>query len=385
MGSFKNFKEYLDTRKNLQEKPTVDAVADTGPSPKGKKGEPKETTPKKHKQVEEGKADGLVGKPVIDPVADTGPSPKKMDQKQTTPKKHKQVKEGEELAGKPTIELVADYKGNASPKPAGQKTVEDGKPDGSKDDELGEKGNKDLIYKPETKSGSVDKWEKIPGFDTTTKGAKEPQMTKTEAFLAKTKDMSLKEFTEYMLKECGCQMADEAGEDELPMVNAYSAGKFHPYPPEAIKYVVVLGNKNERVMENLVHEMKRSGALGKLLKAALGHSESFDELAGLMDHNDDGPQHARSLARAMNSGYSKFLEEQSGLYESVAPPVGFEDDDMGEDGAEQPSEEQPAEEAPKDNVEEQPQKKLKRKFADDHLLGAMAGYSHMREKMKSFI
>lgn len=376
--SFHNFKEYLNNRKKLQEKPVVDQSADTGPTPSTKKGEPKETTPKQQKQVEGSKE--LAGKPKIDASGDTGPAPKKMDKKEFTPKKHQQVKENDDnLAGKPNTELVADYTKKSSP-PVGQKGVMDTKPAGSKDDELGGKGDKELVYEPKTKVNSVDKWEKLPTFE------------KTDAFLDKTKGMSLKEFTGYMLKECGCE---DMGGDDLPMVTSYSAGKFHPYPPEAIKYVVVLGNKNERVMDNLVHEIKNIGGLGKLLKAILGHEESYGELSNLLDDGENGPQHARMLVKSMNDGYSKFMSDQDGLYESVAPPFGFEDeesdeepmnDDMdSDDQTMNQDKEQESDEDHHDMEKVEKKRKLKKKFHADNLLDAMQGYSWIREKMQGYV
>ena len=49
-------------------------------------------------------------------------------------------------------------------------------------------------------------------------------------------NMSAKEFASHMLEACSCEM----GDDELPTVTSYAAGKFHPHPPEVIKYITVL-------------------------------------------------------------------------------------------------------------------------------------------------
>ena len=57
----------------------------------------------------------------------------------------------------------------------------------------------------------------------------EPKVeTKTENFLNKTKDMSISEFTKYMLKECGCGQVQ--GED-LPYVTASAEGPLHRSSP----------------------------------------------------------------------------------------------------------------------------------------------------------
>jgi hypothetical protein len=259
--------------------------------------------------------------------------------------------------------------------------------------------------------------------------------TKTEQFIDKTKDMSITEFTAYMLKECGCQAAQMEDEDTLPMVTAYATGKFHPHPPEAIRYVVALAKANPRIMDNLIHEMKRAGALDSLLGTTMDHPETFDHLTDILSDDEDGPKHSRAFARSMDDKFSQFQDEQDDMYESVGPPFGMgyndeeeedddqspspalgddeedqqspspEDDDnlggdeegedeMGpeddEEGLPDPAEDPaysdgpPAPEQGPDQTPEESPRKLKKKFAHDHLIGAMSEYPHMREKMKGF-
>jgi hypothetical protein len=274
-------------------------------------------------------------------------------------------------------------------------------------------------------------------------GVKTWPRTKTEEFIDKTKDMSISEFTQYMLKECGCQSGmdeDGGGDDALPMVTAYTTGKFHPHPPEAIKYVVALAKANPRVMDSLIHEMKRAGALDGMLGSTLDHPESFDHLTDLLGDDEEGPRRSKNLVRSMDDKFSKFQEEQEGMYESVAPPYGIHDDD-DEEGDQSPHPTDPAidggdeegmdspdvggddEELPDDDEmgpegdlpdpgatgeegldgedgeepegppeqdgtppappEDQP-RRLKKKFPHDHLIDAMGEYDHMRDKMKRY-
>ena len=109
-------------------------------------------------------------------------------------------------------------------------------------------GDKRLVYTPDTKTGDSPH---VPGGKSA--GGWENK-TKTEQFIDQTKNMTFSEFTQHMLKEGGFEP-----DDDLPTVTSYSTGKFHPYPPEAIKYVVVLADKNDRVLENLIHGMKDRG------------------------------------------------------------------------------------------------------------------------------
>jgi len=177
---------------------------------------------------------------------------------------------------------------------------------------------------------------------------------KTEAFIKKTKDMDIKEFTEYMIETCGCGVEPQqlGDEDSIPMVTSYAAGKFHPHPPEAIKYVVVLANKNDRVLESLIQELKRGGGMKKLVKALMDdHPETYDNFTDLLDDDEAGDQRANAMAKSMSEKLKTFTDMMG---ESVVPPFGFEDED-GEDSDESEDEEMEAPEdgeGPEDGTEE---------------------------------
>ena len=153
--------------------------------------------------------------------------------------------------------------------------------------------------------------------------------TKTEHFLNKTKNMSLSEFTKYMLDECGCGAVND---EEIPYVTAYTTGKFQPHPPEAIKYVVVLANKNDNVLDNVVHEIKNAGMLGKLMKILMSNPEAYEELTNLFGDATEGPNRCKMFAKSMNGSLERFVKDQDSMYESVSKSIGFEDEmDMEDD------------------------------------------------------
>ena len=281
-------------------------------------------------------------------------------------------------------------------------------------------GDKRLVYNPSLKGGSsknINGGKELSGWD---------KKTKTEQFINKTKDMSFQEFTTYMrgLTEIA------GGAEDLPMVTAYTAGKFHPHPPEAMQYVVSLASKNDRILEQLIYAMKKQGMLGKLLKTMMEHPETSDELTKLLGDEADGPRHCRGLARAMHKQHTDFLDKQNSMYESVAPPFGEDDDEYeapegegeageldekpgegGEEGApegeEQPEgeegqpeeeegqpeeeEEQPDDEVPPEDEEGKDQpppqekpRKLKKKFSHHNLLDALSNFEHMRDAMRAY-
>jgi hypothetical protein len=247
-------------------------------------------------------------------------------------------------------------------------------------------------------------------------GVKTWPKTKTEQFIDATETMSISEFTAYMLKECGMGLGMDEGGETLPMVTAYATGKFHPHPPEAIKYVVALAKANPRIMDSLIHEIKRSGAMSDMLDSSMDHPETFDHLTDLFGDEEEGPQRSRSLARSMDDKVAKFQDEHDGMHENVAPPFGGFDDDEDDsnmdvhknhhpddmddddspdksnddiDDSDAPTSDDPQDDKAgdepdqKDKSEEKPHR-VKKKFAHDHLLGAMSEYPHMRDKMKDY-
>jgi hypothetical protein len=216
------------------------------------------------------------------------------------------------LIDSPKDDIKADYKGpdpkfpenSKSPYKAANSDVDSPTVKADKDG-LGNMGDKKLIYEPDT---NVIK-------------------SKTNEFIQKTKDMSLSEFTKYMLDECGC---GSVSDEDLPYVTSYATGKFQPHPPEAIKYVVVLANKNNNVLDNVVHEMKSAGILGKVLKSLLSHPEAYDELTSLFGDSEEGPSRCKMFAKSMNKSVADFMKSQKSLYEGVSKPIGFDmnDEDM---------------------------------------------------------
>jgi hypothetical protein len=429
MAKFPSFLEYLNDTGKLIEKPEVETVPDyhgpTENNPPNSKVPYK--TPVANKAPEKGES-GL--SELGDEKLKYEPKTKlnyevKPDALKNTVKEY--VDEKGKVVEKAKTDILADYKGTTPKAPEGKGANpyvgEEIKT--KKDQALGDLGDKDLVYKPDTQNH---------------------KKTKTESFLNKTKNMSLAEFTKYMLKECGCgQVQDET----LPFITAYTTGKFQPHPPEAIRYVTVLADKNQGVLENLVGQVIGMGYLNKLLKVIFEHPQAYDELVNLLNDENGGSDRCSSFVGSLNNNYSKFLSSQNDLYESVSSPMGFEneeledsdgeentegeeddeefedssedsedeledgseedysddeledgsDEDYGDDELEDGSEEDYGDDDEEDHDEEEledynsdesdseenaiRERKLKKKFAHDHILDAMKKHSYMLSAMKS--
>jgi hypothetical protein len=406
MSRFPSFLEYLNDKGTVVDKPGVEQVPDyKGPD---EKSPPNSKVPYKTPVANKAPAKGEKGFAELgDGRLKYEPGTElKYDVKKDVMKEY--VNEKGKVVEKAKVDAKADYRGPRATAPKGGKPyVSQAVNPGKK--ALGDIGDADLRYEPDTDTSKP---------------------TKTEGFLNKTKDMSLAEFTKYMLKECGCGQVE--GED-MPYVTAYTTGKFQPHPPEVIRYISVLADKNSGVLENLVNQMVSMGYLNKLLKAVFSHPQAYEELTALFG-DEDGPSRCKSFAGAMNNSYSKFISDQEGLYESVSSPLGFEDeeDEMDLDGSEEDEEDhhdsesedeesedyegedldsddeeggddedfesEEDEEGSEDAIEDEEgsfddhdrednsekilKKKLKKKFAHDNLLDAMKNHEHMFNKMR---
>lgn len=403
MAKFPSFLEYMNDKGQVVEKPETEVVSDYHGSEE--KTPPGSKVPYKTPVENKAPAKRETG------FADMGDQ--KLNYKPETEGKHsvkpdvmkEYVNEKGKVVEKAKTDVKADYTGNEVKAPHGGKpySAKDVKKTSGKELEsgLGKLGDKDLEYVPDT--------------------VKSKKVTKTENFLNKTKGMSLTEFTKYMLEECGC---GQVSDDTLPFITAYTTGKFQPHPPEVIRYISVLADKNQGILENLVSQMVSMGYLNKLLKAVFEHPEAYEELTNLLG-DDDGPKRCNSLVGAMNNSYSKFISDQEGLYESVSSPVGFDldeieeeeeeeedsDENMPEDSAELDLDSDDAEDEEEsedledsegedlsdedldDDAEESetedsgeeesaPERRLKKKFAHDHFLDAMKNHEHMLKSMR---
>lgn len=399
MSKFPSFLEYLNDKGEVVEKPETETVPDyhgtEENSPPGSKVPYK--TPVANKAPAKGESGlGDLGdeKLKYDPSKNSREEVKKDVMKEYVDEKGKTLEKGRE-------DVKADYKGpfkdapegkGASPYVAKAEKNKSGKG-------LGELGHEECKYEPDTKTAK--------------------KVTKTEGFLGKTKGMSLAEFTKYMLEECGCGQVEG---DDLPYVTAYTTGKFQPHPPEAIRYISALAGKNNGILENLVSTMVNQGYLNTLLKTIFSYPQAYEELTSLFSDEKEGPDRCKSFAGAMSNSYSKFLQDQAGLYESVSSPLGFEiediedeepseddsdemddedidseDDDMesediddemdSEDMDSEDSDDEMDSEEEEDHSEdsEEPkhhEKRLKKKFAHDHLLDAMKNHEYMFKAMR---
>lgn len=404
MAKFPSFLEYLNDKGQIVDKPGTETVPDyhgtEEKSPPGSKVPYK--TPKENKAPAKGEAGFAdMGDQKLNYKPETGI---KYDMKPDVMKEY--VDEKGKVVEKAKTDVKADYKGKEVKAPKGGKpyNAKDAKKPSKKEMEagLGKLGDKELEYVPDT--------------------GKAKKVTKTESFLNKTKGMNLAEFTKYMLDECGCGQVDD---ENLPFITAYTTGKFQPHPPEVIRYVSVLADKNQGILENLVSQMISMGYLNKLLKVIFEHPEAYEELTNLLS-DEEGQNRCSSLAGAMNNSYSKFLADQDDLYESVSSPMGFNLDELGDedadedehhDGSEDSEDDYGSEEDDEDYSDEdsegesdeesedsegesdedaeghdseipgdagshEPERRLKKKFAHHHLLDAMKNHEHMLKAMR---
>lgn len=404
MSRFPSFLEYLNDKGVVVDKPEVEQVPDYhGPDdktpPDSKVPYKTPLTPKAPEKGEKGLSELGDEKLVYKPETEVKYETKKDVMKESSAA----------MDAKARVDIKGDYKGPKADAPKGGKPYI-GKAIKAGDKPLGELGDEDSRYEPDT--------------DT----SKPVKVTKTEGFINKTKGMTLAEFTKYMLEECGC---GQVSGDDLPYVTAYSTGKIQPHPPEAIRYISTLASKNTGILENLVSTMVSMGYLNTLLKTIFSYPQAYEELTSLLSDDKEGPSRCGSFVGAMNNSYSKFLSDQEGLYESVSGPIGFEDeeedeeddfddedsdaedseedlgddefgpdeDDFEDEGEEEDSEDEGLDgegdeeglddeeddlDLEKDSgpSEEPKPKRLKKKFAHDHLLDAMKRHEFMLKAMR---
>jgi hypothetical protein len=290
-----SFVEYLNTRGKTEEKPKVDPKADQIDMPKPKA----KSDPHHHRKCDCG------------PVCVCGPDcPGSKD-------KQPQVKEYLDGRGK-LIEKPStsqDYPGpdpTAPPKsgnwplsiePKGPKASR--KPQAStapyraptaegaagRETGLGDEGAKPLVYEPKTDVAKDT--EVVPTWDTKAKkedpykvdtmNPKQPQVKeyKTNEFLKRTKDMDLREFTEFMLKERACGKIEDVNG-----LTVYKTGEVHPLPAETARYLADLAHKNPNVFDHFVREVEGNGDL-QLLKEAVAPPIGVDIKKKDIEPEDD--------------------------------------------------------------------------------------------------
>jgi hypothetical protein len=218
---------------------------------------------------------------------------------------------------------MKDYDGPLSTKPAhqGEKTLpykSGGKNDTgfvwtAKEDDpkgLGSKGNNIL-----TPSNSMGKEGVTP--TSKTKQAiphKMPKLT-SEQFLETTKNMTPKEFSDFLLEDSG---------EPLPTITDLYGNQFTPDPNQTIEYLAALMLKNPKLMSRLVREVKRQeGGLKGLMGEVYDHPESYDLLVEGWKDPEEGKKRCHRVARAMNEQYmnelNKFLFESKNLNEEIIP------------------------------------------------------------------
>jgi hypothetical protein len=285
---FITFQEYLNCRGKTEEKGKVCNTGDVVdlPKPKAKEDPHRRTktsdkcacTKDKQPQVKE-YLDGrgnLVEKPSIEDVADyRGPQP-------TSPP----------AQGKNDLTKAAGY-----PSPYGPANTRQNAAGGESG--LGDKGGKELKYEPKT---DVSQSKVIPTWP-----------KNTSEWLNRTKKMSLSEFVSSVTKERMIQ-------GDLPTVTTPENNHFYPHPTEAIRYVGALA-KNERMLNDLIFEMKRNKVLHKLLGKLMDLPETYVSLNALLNEGELGKRRCNLLNLQM---------------EGVAPPIGIDDEEEEDNDDEEP-------------------------------------------------
>ncbi len=224
---------------------------------------------------------GNLDKPKVDPSGDTGPEAAK-----NPPAAAKSGKGWDNKAA-----LSDKPKPYAPPQtPAKQQKGEKG---------LANDGDKKLIYEPETpeeigKEGG----KKVAGG-----------WTKTEQFLAKTKQMSLPEFTSFI-----SDRAKVEGANIPPLV--------------AFRYVNEILSKNPTLIETFIREIKRSGPFDVLVEQLMKHPETYTEMAVVLSDKESGLDNCGNLVRALEEerggrpGNADFGVPTSGWKFEKKPPKG---------------------------------------------------------------
>jgi hypothetical protein len=219
---FSKFSEYLNGRGKLVEKPKVKQIANDleatpNKPPKAKRG----IKGGQQAQIKEGNQMKIVKRPPT-ALVPKGPKPT------TTPPTAITKGKNWDAKAPATNQTPKPY---AAPACSGKATKgESG---------LGDKG--DTKYEPDMKLGNSPH---IPGGKND-KGWE----TKTEQFMTKTRSMSMSEFAQFMKEDCDV---------DAPLV---------------IMDLVTRSKNSPRVIEALVHEIKRQGLFPQMLEAISAHAE----------------------------------------------------------------------------------------------------------------
>jgi hypothetical protein len=219
---FSKFSEYLNGRGKLVEKPKVklianDLEAEPNKPPKSKRG----IKGGQQAQIKEGNQMKIVKRPPTELVP-KGPKPVAVPPAAVTKGKNWNTN-APSTNGKPNPYAAPAVSGKTAKGESG----------------LGDKG--DTKYEPDLKIGNSPY---IPGGKND-KGWE----TKTEQFMTKTGKMSMSEFAMYMKEDCDV---------DAPLI---------------IMDLVSRSKNSPRVIEALVHEMKRQGLFPQMLEAISAHAE----------------------------------------------------------------------------------------------------------------
>jgi hypothetical protein len=214
------------------------------------------------------KNDKLQEKPIVTDKADTGPKPSAKDRPEkavTSGKNWKNNRRTEAAQVKDNGDGAENVPYSAPGTDPGLQVVSDSektKLSSSYSDGLVKKGDEKLVYNPKTDNQQI----KIAV----------PKLTKTETFIDETKGLNSDQYIDYILNQTNGKTTKQ------------------------IMETVNLIKDNANLIETLVREAKRQGALAKLVESVLNQPETYDEIAINLANVEKGKDISRNLARAIN-------------------------------------------------------------------------------------
>ena len=189
------------------------------------------------------------------------------------------------------MKAIADYEGKESLSPPTEKgkaspykPAKEFKNPNKTEKGLADSGDSDLVYEPKTKLAKKELG----------------HYPKSENKLSPAK------FVEKMSKIASLKSENA----NLPKLSSNN-----PHPSEVINFLTECAKSNVKVVENLIHDAKRSGLLYSILECAVSIPETYEILLDILKEN-----------KKVTNKFSKLMEE-------VAPPMEFDDetDDFSDD------------------------------------------------------
>lgn len=169
---------------------------------------------------------------------------------------------------------------------------------------------------------------RTPGIDPSTSSlGKEPEkgvgtttenQSNTEKFLDETKDMSMIEFMDFMVKK----KVDEYHECPLDddFTDDFSGEKVYVPLVKVLTRAAKAMVRNPKAPKIFVRELKRlDSGIPVFMEEMMSHPETYCELASCIGNNEN--KSARKLVKELNQHYLDYLNELGMFDESASPPM----------------------------------------------------------------